>query len=89
MASQNLCALQYFCMEARGELDRLLPPGKCKGKLSWTNKLPKKFCEKFGVPLEEFEALDAAWQASRRVQQYRLLEGMERNGYKKKKKGAK
>jgi hypothetical protein len=71
-------------MEARGELDRLLPPGKGKGKLSWTRMSPEKFCEKFGVAFEEFEALDAAWRASRRVQQYRVLEGMERNGYRKK-----
>ncbi len=72
-------------MEARGELDRLLPPGKGKGKVSWVVYSRERFCKRFGVPLEEFEALDAAWRASRRVRQYRVLEGKEWAGFAKKK----
>ena len=68
-------------MEARGELHCLVPPGKAKGRLAWTAPSDAKFEERFGVALPS-ESCEA-WRASRRVQEYRLLEGVERVGMRK------
>ena len=69
-------------MEARGELHRLVPPGKAKGRLAWIVFSDAKFEERFGVTLPS-ESCEA-WRASRRVQQYGLLEGVECVGLRKK-----
>jgi hypothetical protein len=65
---------QVFVMEQRGEAGRLRDGEGAK--LAWMLDSPLRFCARFGISPEEFDALllEHGWQRSKRAQRYQLAD---------------